>query len=84
MPEAKAAAFGELAANFVPMAKTLSSADMSDDMIRGMLQSAGLGEGDQRAGNPSADVNAILNAMSPEMRERILTVAMSELFQQPR
>lgn len=83
MPEARAAKFGELAATFVPMAKTLSSADMSDDMIRGMLQSAGLGEGDQRAGNPSADVNAILNAMSSEMRERILSVAAGELFKQP-
>ncbi|MFO0664362.1 MAG: aminotransferase class V-fold PLP-dependent enzyme [Polyangiaceae bacterium] len=83
IPEAKAASFGPLAETFLPMAKQLSSADMSDDMIRGMLESAGLGSGGQRASDPSADVNAILNAMSPEMRERILSVAMSELFRQP-
>ncbi|MFO0664793.1 MAG: hypothetical protein U0174_12630 [Polyangiaceae bacterium] len=56
---------------------------MSDDVIRGMLKSAGLGDGDPRAVNLSADVHAILNAMRSEMRERILSIAAGELFTQP-
>ena len=56
---------------------------MSDDVIRGMLKSAGLGDVDPRAVNPSADVHAMLNAVRFDMCERILSIAAGELVKQP-
>ena len=57
-------------------------ATLDDEALGGLLTMAGI----QGAALPArmAEINEILNALSPTLRERVLTAYLNDLFHQPR
>ena len=72
---------GELAAKLGPLLKTLDPKTLSDEQLHGMLAMAGAGG----SALPSrmAEVNEVMNALPPPLREKLLVTYLNELYRQP-
>ena len=72
---------GELAAKLGPLLKTLDPKTLSDEQLHGMLAMAGAGG----SALPSrmAEVNEVMNALPPLLREKLLVTYLNELYRQP-
>lgn len=72
---------GELAAKLRGALAHLDPATLSDEQVRGLLSMAGVA-GDGPPPSRMADVNEVMNALPPTLRERLLTEYLNQLMRQ--
>jgi glutamate/tyrosine decarboxylase-like PLP-dependent enzyme len=75
---AKKLSSGALAAQIKETFASIDPAALTDDMFQSMLGMAGIG-GDELPAR-MAEVNEVLNALPPKLREKLLTAYLNELF----